>query len=263
MCSFNCPMRASVFTNSSVSWVTSLSMMFSTRLFSLCSKPMHQLTSVVSGDGDQHIGQLGGVALHEEHDGKCGHTHHQGREMRFADQLQRSPHVHQEMFAAPHRDAEQLVDLGQADDDRGRIGEADDDRMRQEADDDAQLECAQSQLDQADHQGQQDRESDELIGTGRGQRRKRRRGQQRHHRNRAGGQLCGRTPQRCDHSGQECGIQTIVGRQTGQLRIGHGLRDEHQRNGDARNEVGSECLAAYRPPGKEWEETRETVIHFG
>ena len=114
-------------------------------------------------NGDQHTGHLRGEFLHSPHDREGGCTDQQRRDVGLADLLQHAPDVQNEVFAAPHRNTEKLVELRQADDDRGGIGESDNDGVRKEIDYYAEFEYAQRELDDANHQRQQDRQRDELA----------------------------------------------------------------------------------------------------
>ncbi len=64
------------------------------------------------------------------------------------------PNIRDKILAEFHGYADQLVELGQADDDGGGVAEANDYRMREQVDDHAQLEHAQAKLDGAHHKGQ-------------------------------------------------------------------------------------------------------------
>ena len=163
--------------------------------------------------------------------------------MGVADLLQYAPDVIDEMFAATHRYAENLVELGQADNDGGRIGKADDDRMGEKVDDHAELEQAEQKLNAADQKGEQDGQCDELLRADSGKRRQRRCGQQRNHRHRAGGELGRRAPHGGDHHRQERGVQAVIRRQACQLGVSHGLGDKHQCDGEAGNQIGFDVFS--------------------
>jgi len=163
-------------------------------------------------DRDQHTGQLGCKFFQPEHDGKGRHPDKQGRQMGVADLQQHPPDVLDEVFATPHRDTEQLVELGQTNDQRSGIGEADDHRMRKKIDHDTELERPQHELNDADNQRHQNRQRNELAGAGSCQRRQGGSGQQRNHRHRPSGKLRRRSPQRCDDARQKRRIETIIRR---------------------------------------------------
>ena len=48
-----------------------------------------------------------------------------------------------------------------------------------------------------------------------------------------------------DHRWQESGVKTVISRQTGKLGIGHGLRDEYQRHGDAGENIRTQHLRVF------------------
>ncbi len=173
--------------------------------------------------------------------------------------LQYAHDVVDEMFAAPHRYAENLVELGQADNDGGSIGKTDDDRMGEKVDDHPKFEKAEQKLNAADQEGEQDGQGNELIRADSGKWRQRRCGQQRNHRHWAGGKLGRGAPHGGDHHWQERGIQAVVGRQASQLSISHGLRDKHQCNSEARDQVCLDILPAGWKPAQERQKTSDLI----
>jgi hypothetical protein len=105
--------------------------------------------------------------------------------------------------------------------------------MGEEVQHDPHPEHAHQQLEQPDHQGQQHGVTDEGRATRRGERLERGRGHQGHHRHRARRQLPRRAEKRRDQRRHQGSIQPVMRRQARELRIGHGLRDEDQRDGQA------------------------------
>jgi hypothetical protein len=175
-------------------------------------------------NGDQHAGQAGRLlADHPDQDNRR-RPHRQGWPMGITDQQGHAPDVGNEGLGTAHGHTDQLIYLGQGNDDGGGIGEADNHRMGEEVHHHAELEHTQRELDHADQQGQQDRQGDEVLRARRRQRRQRGGREQRSHRHRAGTELVRRAPQGRHRHRQEGGIQAIVGRHAGQLGIGHGLR---------------------------------------
>ena len=210
-------------------------------------------------DGDQHAGQFWRLAPEHPDDGDRRDPHRQRRQVGIADQLEHLPDVAQEGLRAAHRHADQLVDLGQRDDDRRSIGEADDHRMGQEIHHDAQLEHTEGQLDHADHQRQHDGQRNELFAAGDGQRRQRRGSQQRDHGHRAGAKLVRGTPEGRHRNRQEGRVKPVVGGHPRQLGIGHGLRHQYQGDGDARYEVGAQRRPGIGKPAQEGQEALQQL----
>ena len=187
--------------------------------------------------GDQYSRQSWRPAANSPYDGDGRYPHRQGRHMRIANLLQHAPDVLDEMLGATHRHADQLIHLRQADDYGRGIGKTDDHRMREKVDDHTELESAERQLHQAHHQRQHDRQGNELLGAHRRQWRQARCRQQRDHRHRPAAELVRRSPQRGHHHRQEGRVEAIVGRHAGELSVGHRLRHQHQRHGQAGDEV--------------------------
>ena len=142
------------------------------------------------------------------------------------------------MLGLVHIHAEQLGKLRGGDDDGGCVGEPVDDRVREEVDHRPQAENAEQELEQPDQQGEQNGVGDECFAAGGGQRRECRGGHQRHDGHRACRQLSAGAEDGRHERGQERGVESEKGRQVGQLGVGHGLRDQDQRNRQAGNEVG-------------------------
>ncbi len=103
------------------------------------------------------------------------------------------------------------------------VGEPINNRMGEKVDHHSQPEYTKRELEDTDNQGQDDGIGDKFRGTGSCQRFKRGRRHQGDNSNRTSAELTTGTEQGCHHGRQKCGIQTIVGRKTGQLGIGHGL----------------------------------------
>ena len=149
----------------------------------------------------------------------------------------------------------------QGDDDGGGVGKAVDHRVRQKIDHQPQPQDAQCQLKYTDHEGQQDGVGNVSGTPCGGQRRQGGRCHQGNHRYRAGGQLARGAEYGGDDAGQERGIQPVVRRKTGQLRIRHGLRDQHQRHGQPGHRVGAQHAAVFqlRQPVGKMERARQLV----
>jgi hypothetical protein len=206
------------------------------------------------GHRDQHAqpGQAGD-ALQTQHQRQRQQRHRHGRQVGVRQVAEHFPDVGEEGVAAPLGDAEQEVELRQRDDDRRGVHEAQDHRVRDEVDDGAEPERAERELDGADHQRQQQRQLDVLVGERHRQRRQRRRRHQRDDGHRAGGELARRTPERTQDRRHEGDVQPEVHRQPRQLRIGHGLGHQHQRAGDAGDDVAAQHDRGDREPGEKGE----------
>ena len=147
-----------------------------------------------------------------------------------------------------HGDAEELAQLGGGDDQGAGVGEADDHRVGQEVHQHAEAEHAEEELEGADHEGQQHRIGQIALGAARGQRPQGGGGHQRDHRDRAGGELAGGAEQGRHHGRQKGGVQAVVDRQPGELGIGHGLGYQHQGDGDAGDDVGTQGVLVFQSP---------------
>ena len=62
--------------------------------------------------------------------------------------------------------------------------------------------------------------------------------------------------------GEESSVQAVVLRQSGELRIGHRLRHQHERDGNARDCIGAHLLARQRKPSQEREKGLQLLREF-
>jgi hypothetical protein len=132
--------------------------------------------------------------------------------------------------------------------------------MRGEVDDAAEREQTHAELDDTHHQGQQQHHADEFVAHGYGQRGHGSGGHERDDRHRAGGQLPRRPPENTEDGRHQGGIETEMNRQPGQLRIGHGLRHQHQRTGDPGDQVAAQNDGIDGKPGEERKETQQQLV---
>jgi len=157
--------------------------------------------------------------------------------------------------------AEKLVELGGGDDERRGVGESVDDRVREKVHQHAQPQDAQQELKDPHHEREQHgigHVARTPLGGERRQRRGRHEGYDRHG---TRGELMARAEQRADQRRQEGSIQAVVGGETGQLRVGHRLRNQDQRHRHARDTVGTQVPDAVvaEPP----EERKDPMEHAG
>jgi hypothetical protein len=116
---------------------------------------------------------------------------------------------------------------------------------------------AEAEAHHADHEGERHRVEDEFLGAAARQRFDRGGRHQRQQRDRAGVEEARGAPHRRHHHRQEGGVQAIDHRQTGQGGVGHRLRDQDQRHGDAGDEIAAQVLALEREPAQEGEKSAQ------
>ena len=186
----------------------------------------------------QDVGNLRRHLFHHEHEGERPDPEHEGRPVgvigrRLADLdygfivMRRTIHVN----------AEHFLQLGSGDDDGGGVGETVDDRMRKKVDHQTETKHTEQKLKGSYQEGKHHSIGDVPLAAGCGKRGKRRRGHQGNDRHRSGGQLAAGAKERRNHRRQEGRIQTVIRGQSGQLGIGHGLRDENQGHGQSGDEI--------------------------
>jgi len=83
--------------------------------------------------------------------------------------------------------------------------------------------------------------------------------EERDHGDRTRRELVRGPPERSDEHRQEGGVQPIVGRQPGELRVRHRLRDEHQRNAHAGEDIRTQQIARQRKPGEKGQVAAQPV----
>ena len=118
------------------------------------------------------------------------------------------------------------------------------------------LKTPEGELDDADHQGQQQGQADVFLGERHRQRGDGGGGHQGDDGHRPGGQLPRRTPQGAQNGRHEGDIEAEIDRQAGQLRVGHGLGHQHQRAGDAGDQVAAQDDRIDREPGEKGKKTQ-------
>ncbi len=213
----------------------------------------------------QHTGDLRGVFLQQDHDGQGHDAHDQGEQVGIlAGFHQHPPHGFIVMLGAFHADPEDLGKLRGGDDDGGAVGEAHHHGMGQEVHQHAEAEQPEHELEAPHHDGQQGRVHQVALRVGRGDGLQGGGGHEGDHRHGARGQLARGAQEGGDDDGNERGVQTHVGWQAGQLRIGHGLGHQHQGNGDARQQVRAQGtrITQFPQPFQEGHKTTRPLRHY-
>ena len=147
-------------------------------------------------------------------------------------------------LAARERELEDVLELRAPDDDGGGAGEPAQHGVRQEARDELELQEAHARLEQPDDQRQRRREA--LIPHGilggvldLGNARAR---QERHHGDGADGELARRAEERVDEDGHDAAVEADLGRELRERGVRHALRNHHDRDGQARNDVALDVV---------------------
>ena len=147
---------------------------------------------------------------------------------------------------------EQILQLVEHEQAAGAGREAEDHRVRDVAGEVAEPQQGDAELDRADHEGEQHRGLDLRLRAvdhrDRGEHRDR---------DRVGGavdELARRVEDRADGGHHDRGVEPVLGRQPGDHRVRHRLRDRDRRDRDAGEEVGARvarAVAAQRIEGRE------------
>ena len=211
--------------------------------------------------GNQHAGLGQGrnlVQAHHHRQSENGHG--QRRPMGLRQEGEHFPHVEQEGIAAALGDAQQHVELRHGDDDGGGIHEAEDHRVRHEVDDGAEFDYSERELDDADHQGEQQRQGDVVIGEGHRERRHGGGGHQGNDGHGAGKKLPRGTPHGAEYGRDKGRIEAEIQRQPRQLCVRHRLGHQYQPAGDAGDQVTAQDDGIDREPGEKGEETQQQLV---
>ena len=139
-----------------------------------------------------------------------------------------------------HVDVEHLGQLGSGNDEGAGVGKAVDHRVGKKIHDQTEPEDPQRELEQTDDQSQKYRIGDESLTARGGQRRQGCRGHERYNRHRPGSKLPAGAKERRQKRRQQRSIQSVLDGHAGQLRIGHGLRDQNESHGQTGKEVTPE-----------------------
>ena len=167
------------------------------------------------------------------------------------------------MRGLPGGHSDQRRKLRQRDDDGGGVDEAHQHRLRQQIDRHAHAQQAEAELEQTRQQRQQHRVGDERVAAQGRERCDAGRGEQRGHRHRARGQLRRRAEQNTDNRGQQRGVQSVISREPGELRIGERLGDDDQRHGDSREHVVIQSPFARTGPAEKRKNVRKDGLAGG
>ncbi len=207
-------------------------------------------------DGHQHIRQTGVETPEAYHDGKGQHRHAEGREMGPVHGRRHDPrHRLVVTLGALDLDPEDLVELRGGDDDGGGVGETVHHWVGEEVDHQPEAGDAEQQLEGADQESEEDGVGHELLAAGSRQGLQGGRRHQGDDRHRTGGELTAGAEQVGDHGRQERGVEAVVGGQAGELRIGHGLWDQHQGDSHTCDEVPPDGVGVQLPgPRQEGED---------
>ena len=209
-------------------------------------------------DGRHHDheggGESWGEALESHERSKGSQPERQGRDVHAVERANDFGDGLVEVVLPWDRDAEQVLDLREADDDGGRRGEADEHRVRQEVDEESQATDTERDVGEADHQGEQRgrcqipggpllHEGGERVG-----------GEQRHDGDRPDRELPGGAEQGVDQDRHRRGVEPDLGGQAREQRVGHRLGHEHggdrEAGGEIRAQIGSVVAAAPRQHGQ-------------
>ena len=156
-----------------------------------------------------------------------------------------------EDLGALDRDPQDVLELGEPDDDGRTRREPDEDGVGQEVDEEAESESAEHQVHDTDDEGERGCRSHVLRRSLSGDRCERRGGEQRRERDRPDGELARRTEDGIHQHRDDGGVEPDLRGQAGEQRVGHGLGHQHGADGEPGDEIAVQIGAPIPgcPPG--------------
>ena len=215
----------------------------------LAARSKTAVAAIASDHHDEHRRDLGQPPLQSQYQHNPADADRRRGDHRLAigHALDESDQVTNEVFAFD-LEPEELRELAHQDGDRETVHVADHRRLGDEVGDEAELGHGRQDHDGADHEGKHRRERDRLlrvaVGRDKGQDRRGDHGPER--RVRPQDQDAGRAEDRVGEQAEDAGVQPGDRGQSGQLGIGHALRNEQRRQDDPGDDVLAEPVLLVR-----------------